>query len=145
MKFELQADETEVWRDDVRLVEDRRTYPASLILTNQRAVLTFMKPPRPWLWVVNWIIAIVLAVTARARKPVIRHQMRRDRFASVEQGEGRIFVFHDEGEGYAHTSFAIQHEKPLDWWQAKMQQWASAKTFAPTEPAPLPAARLIDR
>ena len=145
MMFELQADEKEVWRDDVSLVEDRRTYPASLILTNQRAVLTFIKSPRPWLWAVNWIVAIVLAVSARARKPRLRHQMRRNRFASVEQGEGGILVFHDDGEGYAHTSFAIKHEKPLDWWQSKMQQWASATAFDATEPAPLPAAPVIDR
>jgi hypothetical protein len=143
MIFELQPGEKKLSQSDVRLVADRRTYPATLILTNRRAVLTFMKTPRPWLWFFNWFIALVLSASARARKPRVRHQIRRDKFASVERGDGGILVFHDTGEGYAHTSFAVQSTEPIASWQERMERW-STEAIA-DDPLPLPAARVVER
>ncbi len=155
MRFELQPGERRLAHAEVELVEDRRTYPATLILTSQRAVLTYAKTPPVWLWGLFWWIAAVKKAVAHAREEV-RHQIRRDRFASVEQGDGGILVFRDSGEGYAHTSFAVKSYTPLAHWQERMQRWAEGGEVTMHEDrddndddddgqAPLPSARTVER
>ena len=145
MTFELQPGEKKLSHEFIELVDDRRTYPASLILTSRRLVVTYARTPRVWLWALAWMIALVASVAARAREERVRYQMRRDRFRSVEQGDGGILVFHDDGEGYAHTSFAIKSREPLNAWQARMSGWSSGTAEDDDVPAPLPPARLVDR
>jgi hypothetical protein len=156
MKFELQPGEKKLAQAEVELVDDRRLYPATLYLTNQRAVLTWAKTPRPWVWAFAWIIALVAKAAAHVNEQV-RYQIRRDRFATVEQGDGGILVFRDIGEGYAHTSFAIKTHRPLAVWQERMEQWAAGAEDLPGERddsddddddsdvANLPEARVVER
>jgi hypothetical protein len=140
MIFQLEPGEKQLMQYEVRLVEERRTYPATLILTNERAVLTYAKTPRPWVWVWMWMIALVMKAAAHARERV-RFQMRRERFDSVEEGEGGILVFHDIGEGYAHTSFAIASKDSFATWVDRMHRWRAGTTDA----AALPAAKVVER
>ncbi|HEU4612754.1 MAG TPA: hypothetical protein VFS15_11780 [Kofleriaceae bacterium] len=157
MKFELQPDEKLLAHAEVELVDDRRLYPATLYLTTQRAVLTYAHTPRSWLWGLNWMIALVAKAAAHAREQV-RYQIRRDRFATIEQGDGTLLVFRDTGEGYAHTSFAVRSHTPFAVWQERMTQWAAgAQELAAIDArvrsdddddddAPeLPVARIVDR
>ena len=141
MVFELEPGEKQLRRLDVQLVEDGRTYPATLHLTSHRMVLSYAKTPRPWVWIYAWFIALIAKVAAHANEKV-RYQIRRDRFASVEQGEGRVIVFHDNGEGYGHTSFAVTSSDPLATWQDRMHRWVNG---VDETAAPLPDARVVDR
>ena len=157
MKYELEPGEQQLTHEEVDLVEDRRTYPATLILTSERAVLTYAHTPRVWLWALFWQLALIRKLIAHTRQRV-RHQIRRDQFASVEQGDGGILVFHDAGEGYGHTSFAIKSHTSLAVWQARMQRWAAGsdeirieddddddRDDDSEERGPLPSARVVDR
>lgn len=153
-KFDLQPGEKKVVQEEVSLVDNQRTYPATLILTSRRAVLTWAKTPPTWLWAFNWMIALVAKAAAHAGEQV-RFQMGRDRFASVEQGDGGILVFRDTGEGYEHTSFAIKSHTSFAVWKERMQRWASGAEDRAEErdsdeeddgdAAELPEARVVER
>jgi hypothetical protein len=145
MIFELEPGERKLAQEHVRLVEDRRTFPGTLILTNRRAVITFARTPSIFLWALLWFVALIKMVAARAQRERVRHQIRRDRFASVEQGPEGIVVFHDQGEGYAHTSFAIKSDDAFNLWHQRMHRWAGATDDMADDPLPLPTARVIDR
>jgi hypothetical protein len=159
MKFELQPGEKKLAQAEVELVVDRRLYPATLHLTSQRCVVTYAETPGARLWAFAWIVALVAKVVAHATEKV-RYQIRRNKFASVEQGEGGILVFRDTGEGYAHTSFSIKSYTPFVVWEGRMRRWAAGDEDVADEPAddygdeddddadaaaPLPSARVVER
>ena len=148
MGFELQPGEKALLQETVELVDNRRTYPATLTLTSQRAVLTWAKTPSTFLWAFVWIFALFAKAAAHARAQV-RYQIRRDRFGSVEPGDGGMLVFHDTGEGYAHTAFAIKSRTPISLWQQRMERWAAGEDDllerAADGAAALPSARIVDR
>lgn len=98
------------------------------------------------------MVALVAKAAAHAGEQV-RFQIARDRFASVEQGDGGILVFRDIGEGYDHTSFAIESHTSLAAWQGRMQQWSAGTAERGPDrndddnggAAELPEARVVDR
>ena len=51
-----------------------------------------------------------------------------------------MIVFHNDGEGYDHTSFAFRSKESFAIWQQRMHQWAAGTQDA----APLPTAKLVD-
>jgi len=97
------------------------------------------------MWVLGLFIfyALFKSVSSRLKKERVRHQIKRDRFGSVEGSDQGILVFHDQGEGYAHVSFAIRSKDSASLWQMRMQRWASG-TDDVEETVPLPEARIVD-
>jgi hypothetical protein len=145
MIFELEPGERKIAHEHVQLVENQRTYPGTLILTNRRAVITFARTPSIFLWAFVWFIALIKLVAARAVKERVRHQIRRDRFAALEEGPDGILVAHDQGEGYGHTSFAFKSEDSFELWHQRLHRWAHSTDDTTDEAAPLPSARVVDR
>ena len=135
----LEPGETKLSVHHVGLVEDRRKHPATLVLTSQRLLLLYAPPPPTWAAMFGVLGALL--GEAVARKERVRYQIRRDRFVAVEAGDGGILVFHDSGEGYAHTSFAITSKESVAEWQQRMHRWASNTP----EGGPIPPARVVDR
>ena len=145
-KFELGEGEHVVGEFEVSLIEARETRPARIILTNDRlVVVTGMKVNKWPMWftgLYSFALRGLLRGAAAQLASKITYQIARERFASVEPGEGRVIVFHDDGEGYAHTSFAIMSEllssqESVTTWQQRMQTWAAG-----TATMPLPQAKL---
>ena len=145
MIFELEPGEKKLAHEHVRLVEEQRTFPGTLILTNRRAVITFRRTPSIFLWALLWFIALIKMVAAQASKERVRHQIRRDQFGAVEEGPYGIIVMRDQNEGYRHTSFAFKSGDSFELWQQRMHRWANATEDMEDEAAPLPAARIVDR
>jgi hypothetical protein len=140
LKNTFESGENKLVSYAVGLVEDRKTLRATVVLTDRRVVLLF-KPPS-WLW--TFLSKPLFGLRGELfvkREERIRYQIRRERFSSVEAGSGELIIFHDDGEGYAHTSFAITSKETFSEWQQRMHRWAAGVDAG----ASLPAARLIDR
>jgi hypothetical protein len=140
MKNTFEPDEKQLSRHEVTLVEDRKGLLATLVLTDRRVAILYSETPAGAGWWFGMIGALFSRLLDEDR-PRIRHQIRRDRFASVEEGDGKLLVFHDVGEGYGHTSFAITSKDSFVDWQQRMHRWAAGLDASPT----LPSARIIDR
>src|SRR4029079_18577638 len=103
------------------VVEAPKALAATLILTDRRAVVLVSPEPSKLPWPLGGAIGTLIAELFDSEKePRLSHQIRRDRFASVEQGEKDLIVFHDQGEGYGHTSFAITSRESFADWQHRM-------------------------
>jgi hypothetical protein len=129
-KLALKPDERVISTHPVTLVERGSQLPATIHLTTQRLVVT----PGAGLgssfrFAFNPLV-LLFGSMRRNKQPRIYHQMRRDRFASIEAEEGNLIVFHDDGEGYAHVSFAITPDvfahtpDSFEMWQERMSEWA---------------------
>ena len=69
MIFELQPGEKQLSYEAIELAEGRRFYPGTLILTNRRAVVTYRRPPRPWMWVLGFFFIYALFKSVSATTP----------------------------------------------------------------------------
>ena len=142
-KFELGDGEQMVGEFEVSLIEDRETRPARIILTSDRLVVVTGMKVKSWTRWFTGLYAFMLRGVAAQLASKITYEIARDRFAGVEPGEGKVIVFRDDGEGYAHTSFSIVREflsnqESLTTWQQRMHTWAAG-----TASTPLPEAKLV--
>lgn len=140
-KFVLEPGESVISNHRVSLIEAGKRQPATVMLTTRRIVaMTSANLSRmATLSIFGGLIGALIGSATSSRRAT--HTIHRQRFAAVEPGEGKLLVFHDTGEGYGHTSFAIETEDNLATWQERMRRWASGAD----DVAPLPAARVVDR
>jgi hypothetical protein len=82
-----------------------------------------------------------LAGATRAER--VAFTIRREKMASIEEGERKLIVFHDNGKGYGHTSFAIESIESFSVWQERAHRWAAGQ--AESKASPLPTAKIVDR
>jgi hypothetical protein len=140
MKNTFESGENKLATFSVGLVDDRKTLSATLVLTDRRLVVLYTPPS--WLW--TFLSKPMFGLRGElfvSREERIRYQISRHRYASVEEGAGKLIIFHDSGEGYAHTSFAITSKESFDEWHQRMHRWAAGLDSAVS----LPAARVVDR
>jgi hypothetical protein len=139
-KFVWEEGEQVLLQELVDYVRDGKNVPTSrLYLTDRRMVL--LAPKRSAFDVAaRGLLGWMAHRFGPTGEPVLAHQIRRDEFESIEQ-DGRSITFHDRGEGYAHTSFAIRSMTPFDTWKQRIAQWRAGTLDA----APLPKATLITR
>jgi hypothetical protein len=139
-RFKLKDGEQAISEHNVALAFEGKARLARLILTSDRLVIA-MTYRRPGDW-----IGLLWRYVAPKGLLRVAYEMRRDRFVSVEPGDGGILVFHDSGEGYAHVSFTLTPDllaaelEPLAVWQQRMRAWTSGMD----EGVPLPTATLVD-
>ncbi|HTL31817.1 MAG TPA: hypothetical protein VL326_01765 [Kofleriaceae bacterium] len=145
-RWTLERGERVISTHSVQLVDGRGRLPATIFLTNHRLVVTAGTKTSGWGWFLAGPIALMFEALRNRHGSRIYYQMKRERFVSVEPGEGRMLVFHDDGEGYAHVSFAITPDllisepESLQTWQTRMHAWSSGTAEAAT----LPTATVID-
>lgn len=126
---------------EVSLVDGPKAVPSRLLLTSYRLVV-MARRRRTFVEAMFGLVGRAFAQLLEA--PLrITYEIARERFASVEPGEGKVIIFRDDGEGYAQTSFAIVGElftnnEPFSIWQQRMHAWAAGTTPA----APLPDAKI---
>lgn len=124
--FELADGEQIVFDYEVSAVENGKQLPGRLILTNQRLVLCAGNK----LGLVGMMFGRFLQQTVAALTATrVTHEIARERFASVERGDGTLVVFRDIGEGYAHTSFAVTNQllatrDGFEMLQRRVDTWA---------------------
>ena len=130
---------------EVAVAFEGKTRIGRLYLTTTRAVVAAL-PRRSWWTNLMGVWAIVFRNLAPGGSMRVLYNMKRDRFASVEPGEGGLIVFHDNGEGYAHVSFAITTNElantdTVHAWQQRMHAWASGAS----DGSELPSATIVEK
>jgi hypothetical protein len=142
-KFEIREGEEVTARFDVSLVDGAKALRSALVITNQRLVVVAGRKQSFFENMFGIMGRVSTQMVTGSLGGRITYEIARDRFAGVEAGEGKVIVFRDDGEGYAHTSFSIVRDlltnnDDVAVWQQRMHAWASQSAPA----APLPAATL---
>ena len=141
-RFKLHEEERVLWESNVALAHEGKSRLARFILTNERIVIAMSSGRR----IGSWLGLLWRNLAPKTMLNIV-HEIRRDRFASVEPGDGGILVFHDSGEGYGHVSFTLTPDlfagtmEPLATWQQRMHAWSSGER----QPATLPSATVVDK
>ena len=140
--FELSEGERLLEEHEVSFVDGPKAVQSRLVLTSHRVVVIAHRK-RTFVEAMFGLVGRVISQLLDVSNQRITCEIPRERFASVEPGEGKVIIFRDDGEGYAHTSFAILSERltnnePFSVWQHRMHAWAAGTLPA----APLPDAKL---
>jgi hypothetical protein len=141
-RFQLRDGEKTISEHNVALAFEGKARLARLILTTDRLVVAMSRRKG----VANWLGVVWRHLAPKTLLSTV-YEIRRDRFSSVEPGDGGILVFHDTGEGYGHVSFALAPDllaadlEPLHVWQQRMHKWSSGNT----EDAALPTATVVEK
>lgn len=145
-QFKLRAGERVLSSHRVSLVDGRSTLAANLYLTNERVVVTGgTKATRVSTWFFAGPLLWALGQIVADSSLKIVYQIPRNQFAGVEAGDGDMAIFRNNGDGYAHISFAITRElmgtDSTQTWQQRMHAWASGTD----EGTALPTATVIEK
>jgi hypothetical protein len=144
-KFVLEVGEATIGKYAVNLIEAAKRVSAELVITDRRLVVSVVPGGDRSIGVFGMLGGVFagllggLADAARGER--VAYTIRRDKMESVEAGERKLIVFHDSGEGYAHTSFAIESKESFSVWQERMHRWAAGESHV----ASLPSATLVKR
>lgn len=134
-KFVQQDGETILLEELVTCIRNHKRVPnGRIFLTDRRVVLL---APREG--VASKIVGFLLGrriaemmAGAVDHEDDQTHQIKRSDFAEVEQGDQKLLIFRNNGEGYAHLSFEVFSDMPFDAWKIRMQKWLDGTLPAST-------------
>lgn len=129
--FALEPGEQLLHRERVRNARDH-SVACELILTDRRVVLTAVDA-KPSAWMMLGVFSVLGALFDH-RKTFVSHEVRRERFESVERTGKRDVKVASTGELYGRTWFEFT-TKEADVWIDRLHVWAANGTSAPLPPA----------
>jgi hypothetical protein len=132
-KFAWEGGERILLQELVEYTRNGKNVPnAVLYLTDRRIVLLAANRSG-----FDILAGAMLGWLARKLGPtgerVLMHQIPHGELESMDV-DGQSITFHDRGEGYAHTSFAIHTMTPIDVWKLRIEQWRAGTLDAATFP-----------